>query len=347
MEFWIAIVLAIALAFGASFGLGFAVIPWLHKLKFGQTILDIGPSWHKKKQGTPTMGGVLFIVGFVFSFAAVLITDRLLGGNILLFGSDKPQGADTLPIKIFAGIGMALAFGFIGFVDDYIKVVKKRNLGLTELQKTAMQLLVIVTFLFTYQHFVGVQMVVPYAGAKSESGLLFWLIGVPAIYCTVNAVNFLDGVDGLCASVTAVVSVGFAVSAFLMRFAGVGLMCAALFGALAGYLIWNWNPAKVMMGDLGSLFLGGMVCAAAYAIEAPWAILLIGIIYVAEFGSDILQIVYVKTHGGKKLFRMAPLHHHYEMGGWSEKRLCAVFSLVTLLGSAAAAALFWFGCRPR
>ena len=215
---------------------------------------------------------------------------------------------------------------------------------MTEFQKTAMQLLVIVSFLFTYQKFVGTQMFFPYVG-KIESTLLFWLIGVPAIYCTVNAVNFLDGVDGLCASVTAVVSVGFAVSALILRFTGVSLMCACLFGALAGYLVWNWNPSRVIMGDLGSLFLGGLVCAAAYAIEAPWAILLIGIIYVAEFGSDILQIAYIKTHHGKKLFRMAPIHHHYEMGGWSEKRICVVFSLVSLLGSAAAVALIWFG-RP-
>ena len=344
MNMWLAVLLAVSIGFLVSFALGFVVIPWLRKLHFGQTILDIGPSWHKKKQGTPTMGGILIIAGFLVSFAVVFLTDKFTGKNLMTWDT-LPETAYT---KLFSGVIMALGFGLIGFIDDYVKVVKKRNLGLTEFQKTCLQLLVIVAFLFTYQKFVGTHMFIPYLGKTLggvKDSVLFWLIGVPALYCTVNAVNFLDGVDGLCASVTAVVSVGFSVCAFLLRFAGVSLMCASLFGALAGYLIWNWNPSKVMMGDLGSLFLGGMVCAAAYAIEAPWIILLIGIIYVAEFGSDILQIVYFKTHNGKRLFRMAPIHHHYEMGGWSEKRLCVVFSLVSLLGSAAAAALTWFGSK--
>lgn len=340
MVLWLAVVLSVIFGFAVAFGLGFAVIPWLRKLNFGQTILDIGPSWHKKKQGTPTMGGVLIIAGFLFSLAVVLITDKLMGGNLITYGSDKEP--DGLYTKIFAGILMAIGFGFIGFIDDYIKVVKKRNLGLTELQKTVMQLLVIVAYLFTLQKFVGAYMFIPYLGMW-ENTVVFWILGVIAIYSTVNAANFLDGVDGLCASVTAVISVGFAVSAALRHFAGLSIVSCALFGALAGYLMWNWNPAKVMMGDIGSLFLGGMVCALAYAIDAPWAIVLIGIIYVAEFGSDLLQIAYIKTHNGKKLFRMAPIHHHYELGGWSEKKLCVVFSLISALGSAAAIALFWFG----
>ncbi|MCH5198182.1 MAG: phospho-N-acetylmuramoyl-pentapeptide-transferase [Oscillospiraceae bacterium] len=341
MQVWLAVILSITIGFGVSFLLGFVLIPWLHKLKFGQTILDIGPSWHKKKQGTPTMGGFLFIIGFALSFAAVLITDKLLGGNLITFGTDKPE--NILYTKIFAGILMAVGFGFIGFIDDYIKVVKKRNLGLTELQKTVLQLLVAVTYLFTLYKFAGINyMFVPYFGAW-VSTVVFWIVGVIAIYCTVNAVNFLDGVDGLCASVTSLVCVAFTVCAVLRQFTGMGIMACALFGSLAGYLIWNWNPSKVMMGDVGSLFLGGMVVAMAYAIDAPWAILFIGIIYVAEFGSDIIQIAYIKTHNGKKLFKMAPIHHHYEMSGWSEKKICIVFSLITVLGSAAAVALMWFG----
>lgn len=342
MELWLAIVISIAVGFITAFLLGFCVIPLLHKLKFGQTILDIGPSWHKKKQGTPTMGGILFIAGFAVSFALVLITDRIIGGDIITFGSEI---SDVLRIKIFAGIMMAVCFGFIGFIDDYIKVVKKRNLGLTEKQKTAMQALVIVAYLFTLYKFAGVNyMFIPYYGVW-ENTAVFWIVGVIAVYCTVNAVNFLDGVDGLCTSVTSVVCVAFAVCAVLRGVAGVSVVCSALFGALAGYLIWNWNPAKVMMGDMGSLFLGGMVCCMAYAMDAPWLILLIGVIYVAEFGSDLLQIAYVKTHNGKRLFKMAPLHHHYEKSGWSEKKICVAFTLVTLVGSAAAIALVWFG-RP-
>ena len=341
MTLWIAIVLSIVIGFGVSYGLGYVLIPWLHKLHFGQTILDIGPSWHKKKQGTPTMGGFLFIIGAGLSLAVVLITDKIMGGNLITFGSEQPP--EKLYTKLFAGILMAVGFAFIGFIDDYIKVVKKRNLGLTELQKTALQMMVGVAYLFTLYKFAGVNyMFIPYYGIY-ENTFLFWAIGIAAIYCTTNAVNFLDGVDGLCASVTSLVCVAFAVAAVLQKFAGLSVLCSALFGSLIGYLIWNWNPSKVMMGDVGSLFLGGIVCAMAYAIDCPWAILLIGIIYVAEFGSDILQIAYIKTHHGKKLFRMAPIHHHYEMGGWSEKKICIVFSLVTILGSAAAIAMLWFG----
>ena len=341
MNIWVALGMSIIIGFGVSYALGYVLIPLLHKLKFGQTILDIGPSWHKKKQGTPTMGGFLFIIGFAVSFAVVLITDRLRGGDLLSFGTDKPR--EILYTKIFAGILMAVGFGFIGFIDDYIKVVKKRNLGLTELQKTVLQLLVSVAYLFTLYKFSGIDyMFVPYYGAL-KSTFLFWVVGVAALYCTTNAVNFLDGVDGLCASVTSFVCIAFAAAAALRQFTGMSVMCCALAGSLAGYLIWNWNPSKVIMGDVGALFLGGMVCAMAYAIDCPWIILLIGIIYVAEFGSDLLQIAYIKTHHGKKLFRMAPIHHHYEMGGWSEKRICVVFSLVTILGSAAAIALLWFG----
>lgn len=341
MQIWLAIVLSIVIGFGVSFGLGYVLIPFLHKLKFGQTILDIGPSWHKKKQGTPTMGGFLFILGTAVSLAVVLATDKLMGGSLLTLGTDKPAG--VLYTKVFAGLLMAVGFGFIGFIDDYIKVVKKQNLGLTELQKTVLELMVSVVYLFTLYKFAGVNyMFIPYYGAL-HSTALFWIVGVAALYCTVNAVNFLDGVDGLCASVTSLVCVAFAVAAVLRQFTGLSVVACAVAGSLAGYLIWNWNPSRVMMGDVGSLFLGGVVCALAYAIDTPWIILLIGIIYVAEFGSDILQVAYIKTHHGKKLFRMAPIHHHYEMGGWSEKKICVVFSLVTLLGSAAAIALLWFG----
>ena len=340
MNVWLAVVLSIVLGFVTAFGLGFAVVPWLHKLNFGQTILDIGPSWHKKKQGTPTMGGVLFIAGFFVSVTAVLVTDKLLGGTILLWDTDKPR--DVVYVKLFGGILMAVAFGLIGFIDDYIKVIKKRNLGLTEMQKTGMQLLVIVAYLLTLYK-AGVNYTfIPYYGMW-ENGAVFWIVGVIALYCTVNAVNFLDGVDGLCASVTMVACVGFTVCAVLMKCAGLSVFCSALFGALAGYLIWNWNPARVIMGDMGALFLGGLVCAFAYALDAPWLILVIGVIYVLEFGSDILQIAYVKTHNGKRLFKMAPLHHHYEMCGWSEKKICRVFSIVGAVGSAAAIALAWFG----
>ena len=343
MNLYIALALCVVLGFAVSFGMGFVVIPWLHKLKFGQTILDIGPSWQKKKQGTPTMGGILFIVAFIISLVAVLTTDKLMGGEILLSGTDKPR--DVVYIKIFAGILMAVAFGFIGFIDDYIKVVKKRNLGLTEMQKTVLQFVVIICYLFTLYRAGVNYMFIPYLNGVWENSFVFWAVGIIAMYATVNAVNFTDGVDGLCTSVNLVGCVGFAVVAFILRMSGLSIVCACLFGALAGFLMWNRNPAKVFMGDMGSHFLGGLLIAFAYALDAPWLIIMIGVIHVVEFASDIIQIVYVKTHNGKRLFKMAPLHHHYEMSGWKENKICTVFSIVTVIGCIAAAALCRFG-RP-
>lgn len=340
MEMWLGLILCAIIGFLVSFVLGFAVIPWLHKLKFGQTILDIGPSWHKKKQGTPTMGGILIIAGFFAAVAVVLITDKLLGGDILTYQNSRPS--DVVYIKTFGGILMAVAFSFIGFIDDYIKVVKKRNLGLTEIQKTVLQCLVIVVYLFTLYKCGVNYTFIPYLGMY-ENAFLFWVLGFIAIYCTVNAVNFTDGVDGLCSSVSAVGCIAFAVCAVIMNFAGLGIIASSLFGALIGFLMWNHNPSKVIMGDLGSFFIGGLVVSMAYSLDSPWLIVLIGFIYVAEFLSDIIQIAYVKTHNGKRLFKMAPLHHHYEMSGWSEKKICKVFSLVSVIGGAAAVALAWFG----
>lgn len=340
MDLWLALLLCVIIGFITAFLSGFAVVPWLRKLKFGQAILDIGPSWHKKKQGTPTMGGILIILGFFAAVAVTLITDKLLGGNLLLEGNSRP--GNVVYIKVFSGIIMSVAFALIGFIDDYIKVVKKRNLGLTEMQKTVLQILVIVVYLFTLYK-SGVNFIfIPYLGIY-ENTFIFFTLGFVAIYATVNAVNFTDGVDGLCSSVTAIVAVGFAVCSVIMSFTGLSILSAALFGALLGFLMWNWNPSKVIMGDLGSFFLGGLVCTFAFSLDSPWLIVLIGFIYVIEFLSDILQIAYIKTHKGKKLFRMAPIHHHYELGGWSEKKICKVFSLVTAIGSAAAVALSWFG----
>ena len=340
MDLWLALLLCVIIGFITAFLSGFAVVPWLRKLKFGQAILDIGPSWHKKKQGTPTMGGILIILGFFAAVAVTLITDKLLGGNLLLEGNSRP--GNVVYIKVFSGIIMSVAFALIGFIDDYIKVVKKRNLGLTEMQKTVLQILVIVVYLFTLYK-SGVNFIfIPYLGIY-ENTFIFFSLGFVAIYATVNAVNFTDGVDGLCSSVTAIVAVGFAVCSVIMSFSGLSILSAALFGALLGFLMWNWNPSKVIMGDLGSFFLGGLVCTFAFSLDSPWLIVFIGFIYVIEFLSDILQIAYIKTHKGKKLFRMAPIHHHYELGGWSEKKICKVFSLVTAIGSAAAVALSWFG----
>lgn len=352
MNIILACVLAAAISFGISFGLGYVVIPFLHKLKFGQTILDIGPKWHKNKQGTPTMGGILFILGTVIAFAVVVLVDRLMGGDII--ASVTGGTADVLPqvagvaaasnkVKVWAGLVMALGFAFIGFLDDYIKVVKKRNMGLTIVQKSVLQIVLMVGYILTlYINDPTGATFIPFIGMV-ETKLFFWVIGFIVIYATTNAVNFTDGVDGLCGSVTLTAAISFIVIAALRNCFGISLMAAALLGGLAGYLIWNWHPAKVMMGDLGSMFLGGLIVAFSYAVDCPIIILLVGIIYVAEFGSDVLQIGYFKLTHGKRIFKMAPIHHHFEMCGWKEVKIVKIFSLVNLIGGIAAILLVYFG----
>ncbi len=339
MNTWLALAIGAVAAFIVAFLLGYVVIPWLHKLKFGQTILDIGPAWHKKKEGTPTMGGILFMAGFLASMIVVLVSDKLMGGDIVGGDSLVPG---TVKTKLYSGIIMAFAFALIGFVDDYIKVAKKRNLGLTIIQKTVAQILVMGGYLASLYSVGATYVYIPFYG-NLDLGWFFWILGVAVLYCTVNAVNFTDGIDGLCASVTATFAVAALVISILRGVFGVSLLCAALFGALAGYLIWNWHPAKVMMGDTGSMFLGGLVVAVSYCLDMPWLILLIGIVYVMEFASDIIQIGYFKLTHGKRIFKMAPIHHHFEKCGWKEKKIVYVFSLINIIGSVIAILLVYFG----
>lgn len=334
-----AILLAIAISFLIAFLLGFALIPWLRKLHFGQTILDIGPAWHKSKQGTPVMGGILFITGTLISFVVVLVTDHLLGGSLFTSGS---LVTENVKIKLIAGILMAVGFGLIGFADDYIKVVKKRNLGLTMLQKAIAQVALMLGYLAALFMSGNTYMSIPFVG-NVDLGFFFWIFGLAVIFLTVNATNFTDGIDGLCGSVTAITAVAFIVAACLKGMFGVGILAGALFGGCVGYLIWNWNPSKIIMGDTGSMFLGGMVVALAYAIDCPLIILCFGIIYVIEMLSDVLQIGYFKATHGKRIFKMAPIHHHFEMCGWKEKKIVVVFSFVNLIGCVVGLALFYYG----
>ncbi len=339
MNIYAALAFAAVLSFLIAFLLGFVLIPWLRKLKFGQTILDIGPAWHKSKQGTPVMGGIMFIVSTIVSVVVVLVTDHLLGGN--LFGSEHILPSQ-LKVKLVAGILLALGFGLIGFADDYIKVVKKRNLGLTEIQKTIPQIIMIIAYL-TVLHLNGLTfMKIPFVGTV-DLKWFFWIFGVAVIYGAVNAVNFTDGVDGLCASVTSTAAIAFCIAALMTKFLGISVLAAALAGGVLGYLIWNYYPSKVMMGDTGSMFLGGMVVALAYAIDCPIILVFFGIIYVIEALSDVLQIGYFKITHGKRIFKMAPIHHHFEMCGWKERKIVTIFSLVNIIGCVIGLALYYYG----
>ena len=347
-----AVICAAVLGFALSALLGIKLVPWLHKLKFGQTILDIGPNWHKAKQGTPTMGGFMFIIGTTVAFLFVVIAARILGydlvgGESLLPGSEK--------VKIYAGLLMALGFGLIGFADDYIKVRKAQNEGLTVIQKTLLQLLLCAAYIATLILSGNVYMYIPFAGTWDYGNtFVFCIFTFIVMYATVNAVNFTDGIDGLCASVTTTAAVSFAVMAAFRHVFGASVLAAALAGACAGYLIWNWHPAKCFMGDTGSMFLGGMIVALAYAINCPLILLLAGFIYVVEGASDVIQILYFKVTKklaqrtdpeatGKRLFKMAPIHHHFEKSGWSEEKINYVFCAVNLLCGILACILVYYG----
>lgn len=315
--------------FGVTALSGYYVIPFLRKLKFGQTILDIGPNWHKEKQGTPTMGGIMIIGGFVVSLIIAFLYSVIFGKSFTLECKDSYRVTVML-----AGVVMALCMAGIGFMDDYIKVVKKRNLGLTARQKTFLQLLVAAAYLCTLALAGMKTTTIPFIGdvnISSGFGLVFWPIALVFIYGFTNAVNLTDGVDGLASSVTLVVACAFMLASGFLGIATNNVISAALAGACVGFIVWNSHPAKVFMGDTGSMFLGGAVVALSFGIGRPIVLIFAGVVYLLEAVSDIIQVAYYKKTK-KRFFKMAPLHHHFEMCGWSEDKIVLVFSLVTLIG---------------
>ncbi|MBR5523798.1 MAG: phospho-N-acetylmuramoyl-pentapeptide-transferase [Clostridia bacterium] len=313
------------LSFALSALLGKVVIPWLHRLKFGQTILEEGPSWHQKKQGTPTMGGILFIVGFTASALVAVALTALLDNTFLLFSTPSLQA------RFWGGIGLALGCGLIGFLDDYIKVVKKRNQGLTAMQKLLLQLVLSAGYAVLLYLYGGGKFNIPFFGAV-DWGIWYIPFTVFVIVAMTNATNLTDGVDGLCGLTAFVAALALMVLAGLTSVLSQSVLAAALAGGLAGFLLWNLHPARVFMGDTGSLFIGGALTALAFGIRQPFLLVPVGILYIAENLSVILQVGYFKLTHGKRLFKMSPLHHHFEMCGWSENRIVLTFTGVTLVG---------------
>ena len=343
MNITLALIISFAVSLVVTAILGYVLIPVLHKLKFGQNILtDIGPAWHAKKQGTPTMGGIMFIIGIIFTTVLTILI--CIGTGYSPF-SDMAELKNQQITRLVSGILMAFCFALVGFADDYIKVVKKRNLGLTEIQKTIPQVLIIAAYLGGLILSKSTSMFIPFYGKvalDSVPGIIFFVIfGVCVIYGCINAVNFTDGIDVLCGCVTIPVGAAFAVIGIIMHTTSVGILGAALCGGCIGYYIWNHYPAKVMMGDTGSMFLGGIIVALAYAIECPLILLPIGIVYVIEALSDVIQIGSIKLRH-KKVFKMAPIHHHFEMCGWNEKKIVRVFTFVSTIGCIIGVALMYF-----
>lgn len=305
------ILLPALISFGVSALLGPVVIPFLRKLKAMQTVREEGPVTHRRKNGTPTMGGILFLAG-------VFVSCRLFAGQYP---------------KIIPVVFLTLGFGLVGLLDDYIKVILHRSMGLTALQKFSAQLLVTGIFAYYLTHYAQTELLmkIPFLpGRLLDIGV--W--SIPLLFLvvigTVNGTNFTDGLDGLAGSVTVLVAVFFSVAAIGTK-SGIEPATCAVAGGLLGFLLFNVYPASVFMGDTGSLALGGFVTGTAYALQMPLFIPIVGFVYLAEVLSVMLQVVYFKLTGGKRLFKMAPLHHHFELCCWSETRVVAVFSIVTAL----------------
>lgn len=304
-------VMPVIISFVISVLTGPIVIPFLKKLKVGQTVRDDGPKSHLKKNGTPTMGGILILL-------SIVVTS-------LFYVKEYPR---MVPVLF-----LMLGFGLVGFLDDYIKVVLKRSMGLSPLQKMALQLIVTGIYACYLVNYTGMSldMKIPFAGDKVIN---FGFLTVPVlmfiVIATVNGTNFTDGLDGLAGSVTVIVATFFTVVAVGTE-SGIEPITCAVVGSLLGFLLFNVHPASVFMGDTGSLALGGFVAASAFALKLPLFIPIVGFVYLIEVVSVMAQVLYFKATGGKRLFRMAPLHHHFELGGWSEAKVVAVFAILTAI----------------
>lgn len=315
---------AVSVVFTAAFG--WFLLPVLRALKAGQSIREVGPTWHNYKAGTPMMGGLMFIASAVVCLLM----------NI-------PSMQDH---TVFYVLALALCFGLVGFLDDFFKLKFKRNLGLTTAQKAMLQMAVSALYLYLlYKRGVlSCDLYIPFVDVVFDiHPLVYIFFAMFVLVGGVNAVNLTDGIDGLCASVTIPVMVFFAAAALAMGKLDLALLPASLVGGLVAYLFYNWHPAKVFMGDTGSLFLGGIVCALAFALDMPLILILAGLVYIVETLSVILQVAYFKLTHGKRIFKMAPIHHHFEMSGWNEEKIVFVFTAVSVV----MCLLAWFGISGR
>ena len=319
MKIRILYIVALLLTAVLTAGISKKLIPFLKSKKMGQKILEIGPRWHKNKEGTPTMGGIAFIIAITVVFAGVITVGYFLGA-IKYFGF-------AVLVYLFS-----LANGLIGVVDDLAKFSKGQNQGLTAIQKYLLQLLAAGLFLFAGAFFgyIDTVLAIPFTSFSIDLGVLYYALSLILITGTVNAVNLTDGIDGLASSVTMVVCVFFSVTGLFLSDPSLAMLAGAGAGGCLGFLVYNFHPARVFMGDTGSLFLGGLVVGMAYMLGSPLLIVAVGIIYMIETASVMLQVGYFKLTHGKRLFRMSPIHHHFEKCGWSEVKIVSVFTLVTL-----------------
>ena len=330
MPFWINIIVAL-ISFLISAIAGFFLIPYLKKLHFGQTILEIGPAWHKSKEGTPIMGGFMFILGTLIGTLIGFCLLKSFSKTIELPDFSKPQ-------RLLYGVLFALSCSLIGFIDDYIKAIKKRNLGLRSKQKLILQFFFGSLYLLAlyYSGDTSTAIYFPFFG-NVDFGLFYYPLMLLFMTFLVNAVNLTDGVDGLCGSVTAIAALSMLMVCVSLGEYEQSVFSMALAGGCVGFLVWNLHPAKVFMGDTGSMFLGGAFVSIGMASRQHLVLVLVGIIFVIEALSVVLQVISFKTTG-KRIFKMSPIHHHFEMCKWSEYKIVIVFSAITLVAGIIAVA---------
>ena len=323
-------IVTIVTSFLVTYLLGFLIIPLLKKLKAGQTTKEIGPIWHKSKTGTPTMGGIFLIFGVSSSLIFSVFSIYFLNKNNMDIANSILSKNDL--IRIFAGLLCAISLGALGFIDDFIKVIHKHNKGLSPMQKTTFQLTIVVLYFLTLNlnKCISTSVNIPFFG-QIDFGVFYYIISILGMYGIINAVNLTDGLDGLVSSVTAIYAIVFIVITNILKNVGMNVVSCSLLGGCLGFLAWNFFPAKVFMGDTGSLFLGGLVSSLGFGVNEPVLILIIGIIYVIEAMSVVIQVTYFKLTHGKRIFKMSPIHHHFEMSGYSEVKILFLFSTITAI----------------
>ncbi len=323
-------IITIITSFLVTYLLGFLIIPVLKKLKAGQTTKEIGPVWHKSKTGTPTMGGIFLIFGISSSLIFSIFSIYLLNKNNVNISDSLLSNSDF--VRIFASLFCALSLGALGFIDDFIKVIHKHNKGLSPIQKTTFQLTIVILYFLTLNlnKCISTTVTIPFFG-QVDFGIFYYIISVLGMYGIINAVNLTDGLDGLVSSVTAVYAIFFIIITNILKNVGINMVSCSLLGGCLGFLAWNFFPAKVFMGDTGSLFLGGLVASLGFGLNEPVLILIIGIIYVVEAMSVVIQVIYFKLTHGKRIFKMSPIHHHFEMSGYSEVKILCLFSTITAI----------------
>lgn len=325
----LSIFISAALVFIVTVLLSRFIIPILKSHKVGQKILDIGPRWHKSKEGTPTMGGICFILSIL-----------LVMTGVFAYFAVKGRAKELIPLALT--LGLATINGMVGFVDDYTKLVKKQNEGLLAYQKFLLQVVVagIYIVILNKTGYIDTTLNIPYLNIEWEMGIWYYVFALIMITGIVNSVNLTDGIDGLASSVSLVVGAFLCIASFALRDLSLGLASSCLIGATLGFLVYNFYPARVFMGDTGSLFLGGMIVGSAFVMNRPLLVLVFGFVFILETISVILQVGFYKlTH--KRLFKMAPIHHHFEKSGWSEVKIVCIFSLLTVIFCIVA----WFGIK--